>query len=153
MKDKYNTSVYAMWCNKSDFLYIGISNAPFKRYKQHISLENDLFNEVAKKYGEESIMMVVLKSDLSKEDARAYEAGFIYEAIWKGVKLLNIQVPTSYYFNRYLSLLFNSNNINSYAFKEKVSQLPDGSYYGVAWRKGIDFLPSKAKRELLKTYI
>ena len=104
MSDQNDYSVYIMWCNKKEYLYVGISNDPYRRYKQHMSSPTDLFFEVAKKYGKNSIGMLIVKSGLTKKDAQAYEAKYIYDALWKGVEIINQQVPCLWHYKRYLFL-------------------------------------------------
>lgn len=85
--------IYALYSPLSDEYYIGRTSRPLERYKQHLVMANGAIFPCVSKFGEDSIVMVVLKSDLTLTESQEYEAKYIYQNYFR-VTLLNRTFPS-----------------------------------------------------------
>ena len=93
MATKQTHSIYAIYCQDTEEVYIGRSANPKARFKQHLSNKGCVVYEHASKYGKDHLYMVVLKSGIPAEQICAYEAKYIYEFYFK-VRLMNRTIPS-----------------------------------------------------------
>ena len=85
--------VYAMMCSATGQCYIGRTSNLLARYKQHLKDPKDAFASIVSQYGEESIIMITLKSNLTLEGSMAYEAKFIFQNYFNA-ELINRTFPS-----------------------------------------------------------
>lgn len=130
-----------MWCNKKQYLYVGRTNNPMRRYKQHLSMPGDVWGKVAEKYGKESIGMLVIKTGLTKSEAEIFEAKFIIDALMQKIQILNLQIPNTTLYNLSFKL------INPSISEEEFEKIKLKNFQ-IPYRK-IDYIPYPHKREKL----